>query len=217
MWNVRRDDDNNNKPRVVFVERCLNVASKFKFVTFAAYHHRSSYHKLPPPQLFKLTIHKLDRSSFDVCVARTGTVAELKKTIEDVFAELPREGEREISWSDVWGHFCLCYKGMNLVEDKAFIRSYGVKDGDQLHFVHHLSLDRSPLKKRSKGRTQTRSVTGSDIPKESNIKVGSNSNSVDDLNENYEPYHFDEAFHGEPIGQQRFKLLHLVKTVALIH
>ncbi|KAK9102040.1 hypothetical protein Sjap_019294 [Stephania japonica] len=216
MWNVRRDDS--NKPRVVFVERCLNVASKFKFVAFAAYHHRSSYHKLPPPQLLKLTIHRLDRSSFDVCVTRTGAVAELKRAIEDVFAELPREGEREISWSDVWGHFCLCYKGVNLVDDKAFVRSYGIKDGDQLHFVHHLSLDCSPLKKRSKSRTQTRSVTGSDIPKESKNKVGSNFiSSDDDLKENYEPYHFDEAFHGEPIGQQRFKLIHLVKTVALIH
>lgn len=32
----------------------------------------------------------------------------------------------------VWGHFCLCYDGQKLTNDKAYIRNYGIKDGDQV-------------------------------------------------------------------------------------
>lgn len=32
----------------------------------------------------------------------------------------------------VWGHFCLCYEGHKLINDKSYIRSYGIKEGDQV-------------------------------------------------------------------------------------
>jgi len=32
----------------------------------------------------------------------------------------------------VWGHFCLCYEGEKLIDDKAYIRVVGIKDGDQV-------------------------------------------------------------------------------------
>ncbi|KAE7998924.1 hypothetical protein FH972_003417 [Carpinus fangiana] len=44
-------------------------------------------------------------------------------------------------WSHVWGHFCLCYKGQKLVDDKASVRLFGIKDEDELRFVRHLSIN----------------------------------------------------------------------------
>ncbi|XP_042491609.1 U11/U12 small nuclear ribonucleoprotein 25 kDa protein-like [Macadamia integrifolia] len=92
---------------------------------------RSYYHKLPQ-LLYKLSILKLDGSSFDVQVARTSSVAEVKEAIEDFFHLSPKDGQDEISWSHVWGHFCLSFEGQKLVNDKAYIRSFGIKDGDQV-------------------------------------------------------------------------------------
>lgn len=35
----------------------------------------------------------------------------------------------------VWGHFCLCYEGQKLLNDKAYIRDLRIKDGDQVGFL----------------------------------------------------------------------------------
>ncbi|GMI91886.1 hypothetical protein like AT1G80060 [Hibiscus trionum] len=108
------------------------------------------YRKLPDQNLLNLSILKLDGSLFDVEIGRNATVAELKVAIEDLFAESPGETQGCISWSHVWGHFCLVYEGQKLVNNKACIRNYGIKDGDQLEFVRHMSVNQSPIKRRSK-------------------------------------------------------------------
>lgn len=99
-----------------------------------------SYHKLPP-HLIKLSLVKLDNSSFDVQVNGNATIGELKETVEDVFVQSPKDGANPISWSHVWGHFCLCYEDQKLVNDRDYIRNYGIKDGDKLHFIRHLSIN----------------------------------------------------------------------------
>ncbi|RDX64323.1 hypothetical protein CR513_57135, partial [Mucuna pruriens] len=52
----------------------------------------------------------------------------------------------------VWGQFCLCYDGQKLVTEKDYLRNYGIKDGDQLRFIRHVSnnccVQRKRLKKR---------------------------------------------------------------------
>ncbi|KAH7565018.1 hypothetical protein JRO89_XS09G0111300 [Xanthoceras sorbifolium] len=90
-----------------------------------------SYLKLPQSRL-RLSVLKLDGSLFDVNVQRNATVEELKQAIEEVFTSSPREGQGKISWTHVWGHFCLCYKGSKLMNDKARIRDFRIKDGDQV-------------------------------------------------------------------------------------
>ncbi|XP_062089877.1 uncharacterized protein LOC133796401 isoform X2 [Humulus lupulus] len=85
--------------------------------------------------------------SSDVFVVKNATVAELKKGIEEVFSSSPKEGQDKISWSLVWGHFCLSYQGRKLINDKAQVRHYGIKEGDQLQFVRHMTINYSPLKK----------------------------------------------------------------------
>ncbi|KAJ7978963.1 U11/U12 small nuclear ribonucleoprotein 25 kDa protein [Quillaja saponaria] len=99
-----------------------------------------AYHKLPQPCL-NLSVLKLDGSCFDVQVPRTAKVAELKEAVERVFSQLQNHREITVSWSHVWGHFCLCYNDQKLVDDKAYIGLYGIHDGDQLRFVRHLSFN----------------------------------------------------------------------------
>ncbi|XP_057440261.1 uncharacterized protein LOC130732170 isoform X2 [Lotus japonicus] len=112
------------------------------------------YHRLPS-QTLKLSILKLDASSFYVEVAKTANVAELKKAVEAAFGYMPQKGPGKISWPHVWGQFCLSYEGHKLVTDTDYLRDYGIKDGNQLQFIPHVSnisntssFQRRGLKKR---------------------------------------------------------------------
>ncbi|GMN45443.1 hypothetical protein TIFTF001_014635 [Ficus carica] len=92
----------------------------------------------------------------NVEIAKTATVDELKQAVEAVFSHLPQNGPGKISWPYVWGHFCLSYNGQKLVIDTDCIRDYGVKDGDQLHFMRHVSMSYNMVRKRSKHKNMSR-------------------------------------------------------------
>lgn len=109
----------------------------------------SFYWKLPQ-QPIKLSVLKLDGSCFQIEVTKTSTVAELKQAVEDAFSHLPKKGPGKISWLHVWGHFCLCYNDQKLVTETEYIKNYGIKDGDQLHFVRHQSINYNLRKQRQK-------------------------------------------------------------------
>ncbi|PRQ26731.1 hypothetical protein RchiOBHm_Chr6g0297801 [Rosa chinensis] len=108
-----------------------------------------SYSALPQEPL-KLSVLKLDGSSFDIEVPKTATVSELKRAVEAVFSHMPRKGPGKISWPHVWGHFCLGYAGQKLLVETDHIRDYGIKDGDQLDFVRHVSISYILTRKQSK-------------------------------------------------------------------
>lgn len=108
-----------------------------------------AYDQLPQYR-FRLTIRKLDGCSFQIEVEKTATVAGLKEAVEAVFGHMPRNGPGKISWSHVWGHFCLCYDGWKLLADSEPIKNYGITDGDQLHFDRHVSIRYNLVKRRSK-------------------------------------------------------------------
>ncbi|KAI3468014.1 hypothetical protein Pfo_024677 [Paulownia fortunei] len=97
-----------------------------------------SYNKLHQQPL-RLTVLKLDGSSFGIEVAKMGTVGELKRAVEAAFRHLPKKGPGRVSWEHVWGQFCLCHEGQKLLTDSDYIRMFGIKDGDQLQFTHHAS------------------------------------------------------------------------------
>ncbi|KAK2630757.1 hypothetical protein QOZ80_2AG0104340 [Eleusine coracana subsp. coracana] len=123
-----------------------------------------SYRRLPEPRLH-LTVRKLDASCFDVQIARSAAVWELKAAIEDVFFAIYDDPERTISWQHVWSHFCLCFKDEKLTDDKATLRAFGIRDGDELHFAQHLSIDYNPCKSLSKihrAASHRRSMTSLD-------------------------------------------------------
>ncbi|KAL2493480.1 Ubiquitin-like superfamily protein [Abeliophyllum distichum] len=106
-----------------------------------------SYKKLPR-QLLKISILKLDGSSFSVEVSRNATVASLEFAVEEVYGILPQD-DGNILWSLVWSHFCLCYEGQQLINEKACLQSYGIKDGDELHFSRHMRIDHKPARQQS--------------------------------------------------------------------
>ncbi|XP_019227864.1 PREDICTED: U11/U12 small nuclear ribonucleoprotein 25 kDa protein-like isoform X2 [Nicotiana attenuata] len=107
-----------------------------------------SYNKLPEEPL-KLTVLKLDGSSFDIKVTRNATVADLKQAVEAAFSHLPKTGTGKVSWSHVWGHFCLSYDGRKLLTDGDLLGTYRIKDGDKLSFTRHVSICYNLVKTRS--------------------------------------------------------------------
>ncbi|KAM7490086.1 hypothetical protein LguiA_033007 [Lonicera macranthoides] len=98
------------------------------------------YNKLPEEPL-KLTILKLDGSSFGVDVVKSATVGDLKHSVEDAFSNF---GPDKVSWSHVWGNFCLCYDELKLLNDGDLLGAFGIKDGDQLHFIRHDPASEQP-------------------------------------------------------------------------
>ncbi|XP_058112105.1 uncharacterized protein LOC131255411 [Magnolia sinica] len=183
------------------------------------YHNRRSfsYHKLPQ-QLLKLSVLKLDGSRFEVQISRTASVLQLKQAVEEVFRQSPKEGEDQISWSHVWGHFCLSYEGKKLINDKESLQTFGVKDGDQLHFIRHLSINYNPIKRRtkyhrsaSKHSHAVRSGASSNIREENgeDSDEGGNSPEADGCHQHHQKsdHHEKKAI----IGHVEFKLVHFLK------
>lgn len=107
------------------------------------------YRQLPHQPLM-LSVLKLDGSCFDIQVKRSATVAELKGAVESVFSHMPENGPGKISWLHVWWHFCLCYAGQKLLDDADYIANFGIKDGDQLQFVRHVTTGYNVIRKQSK-------------------------------------------------------------------
>ncbi|XP_057514772.1 uncharacterized protein LOC130796432 [Actinidia eriantha] len=168
-----------------------------------------AYHKLPQP-LLKLSVLKLDGSSFDVCVARNATIAGLKQAVEEVFRSSPNAGEDNISWSQVWGHFCLCYEDQKLIRDKVHIRDFGIKDGDQIKFVRNMYINYRPVKQQSKsisGASRKHSMFSSRTnAHEERHQTSTNDNRIDEDQNNFKPCHCEEEF-PVPI----FKLAHFLR------
>ncbi|KAK9281673.1 hypothetical protein L1049_004577 [Liquidambar formosana] len=170
-----------------------------------------SYRRLPP-QLLRLSVLKLDGCIFDVNVARNATVAELKQAIEEVFSFSPKEGQGKISWSHVWGHFCLCFEHQKLINDKSSIRDFGIKDGDQLEFIRHMSITHDPTKKRSRNSgccLQTLTAFYNRLSTESNDHEEEEQISDHDEQEDiFQNYHYEDE---EEIPMPEFKLAHFLR------
>ncbi|CAL1375030.1 unnamed protein product [Linum trigynum] len=97
-----------------------------------------SYSKLPARPI-TLSVLKLDGSCFDIEVKNSATVGELKQAVEAAFSYMPQKGPGKISWPHVWGHFCLGFHGQKLLSEADSISYFGIREGDQLQFIRHLS------------------------------------------------------------------------------
>ncbi|XP_020872422.1 uncharacterized protein LOC9303322 isoform X1 [Arabidopsis lyrata subsp. lyrata] len=105
---------------------------------------RSFNYNQMPEEPIKLTVLKLDGSSFGIQVLKTATVGELKMAVEAAFSHLPISGPGKISWPHVWGQFCLSYEDKRLINESEYLLEFGIKDGDQstiiqLRFIRHIS------------------------------------------------------------------------------
>ncbi|KAK3040933.1 hypothetical protein RJ639_028807, partial [Escallonia herrerae] len=160
-----------------------------------------SYNRLPQEPL-KLTVLKLDGSSF-------ATVAELKQAVEASFSYLPKTGLGKVSWSHVWGHFCLCYDGQKLLTDGDYIGSYGIKEGDQLQFIRHLSIKYNMIKERPEKQVPDIEESGiSDACEEGEHKIWDDDNYDDQENLTYEQ---DDDEGSDIITHCEYKLAHLLR------
>ncbi|XP_038718518.1 uncharacterized protein LOC120011468 [Tripterygium wilfordii] len=170
-----------------------------------------SYYKIPK-QLLKLSVLKLDGSQFDVHVAKNAKVEELKQTIEELFTSSPKEPEDKISWSQVWGHFCLCYEGRKLINDKASIESFGIKDGNQIQFIRHMSINCLSPRRKSKNHSGT-CKRDSTLSRESNAYEESGQTNSDDTNEddNQEQFKHSSYEDQEEIPLPEFKLANFLR------
>ncbi|EPS73756.1 hypothetical protein M569_01002, partial [Genlisea aurea] len=97
-----------------------------------------SYDKIPQEPL-GLIVLKLDGTSFEIEVERTGTVGDIKRAVESTFSYLPEKGIGRVSWDHVWSQFCLCYDGQKLLHNSDCMYTFGIRDGDQLNFIRYAS------------------------------------------------------------------------------
>ncbi|XXG59244.1 hypothetical protein AAC387_Pa04g1359 [Persea americana] len=171
----------------------------------------SSYYKLPE-QLIKLSVLKLDGSSFDIQISRCATVGEVKLAVEELFSRSTKEeGEGEISWIHVWGHFCLCYDGQKLLNDKESLITFGIKDGDQILFKRHMSMNYNPARRPTRNHKRSHkqhkmSSSGQDIDRG---KLDSNEDDIEDDNEEDKSHHSNNE--NAIIKNAEFKLAHFLK------
>ncbi|KAL2613562.1 hypothetical protein R1flu_025254 [Riccia fluitans] len=88
----------------------------------------------------KLTILKMDNTTFDVAVLNTATVRDLKAAIQKQVDSMEENqlGHRHISWRHVWGNFCLVYNHEQLLNDDTMLREFSMKNNDQLQFTRHV-------------------------------------------------------------------------------
>ncbi|BFI15104.1 U11/U12 small nuclear ribonucleoprotein 25 kDa protein [Marchantia polymorpha subsp. ruderalis] len=102
----------------------------------------------------KLSILKMDNTSFDVAVLNTASVRELKAELEKKVDSMEQGqlGHRHISWKHVWGNFCLTYNNEKLLNDDALLREFGIKNNDQLHFARHIPSREADVHSRAKKR-----------------------------------------------------------------
>uniref|UniRef100_A0A1J3FDN4 U11/U12 small nuclear ribonucleoprotein 25 kDa protein n=1 Tax=Noccaea caerulescens TaxID=107243 RepID=A0A1J3FDN4_NOCCA len=117
---------------------------------------RSFNYNQMPEEPIKLTVLKLDGSSFGIQVLKTATVGELKMAVEAAFSHLPITGPGKISWPHVWGQFCLCYEEQRLINEAQYLTDLGIKDGDQLRFIRHISNYCILMMKQKKSKTTPR-------------------------------------------------------------
>lgn len=100
----------------------------------------------------RISILKLDGSSFDVTLMNSATVKDLKqavrKRIDDT--EQSKMGHRHISWRHVWSNFCLLFHNEKLLDDTAKLQDYGIRNSAQVQFIPYV-ISRA-FKKHSKRR-----------------------------------------------------------------
>ncbi|GER37398.1 U11/U12 small nuclear ribonucleoprotein 25 kDaprotein [Striga asiatica] len=88
----------------------------------------------------RVTVLKLDTTSFEVVVMNSATVKDLKlvinKKVND--AEESSKGHRHISWKHVWANFCLSCHNEKLLDDNASLHDYGLRNNSHVQFVPYV-------------------------------------------------------------------------------
>ncbi|PIA59076.1 hypothetical protein AQUCO_00400141v1 [Aquilegia coerulea] len=89
----------------------------------------------------KLSVAKMDGTSFDVAVLNSATVTDLKIAIKKKTNEMEQSkmGHRHISWRHVWANFGLSHHNEKLIDDNAVLQDFGIRNNSQVHFVPYVT------------------------------------------------------------------------------
>ncbi|CAN4126674.1 unnamed protein product [Withania somnifera] len=91
----------------------------------------------------RISILRLDGSSFEVTVMNSATVKDLKQAVRRRIddTEQSKMGHRHISWRHVWSNFCLLFHNVKLLDDTAKLQDYGIRNNTQvLYFDAHIHI-----------------------------------------------------------------------------
>ncbi|XP_010247283.1 PREDICTED: U11/U12 small nuclear ribonucleoprotein 25 kDa protein isoform X2 [Nelumbo nucifera] len=85
----------------------------------------------------RISVLKMDGTTFDVAVMNSATVKDLKSAIKRKTNDMEQShmGHRHISWRHVWANFCLSYHNEKLIDDNALLQVYGIRNNSQVHYV----------------------------------------------------------------------------------
>uniref|UniRef100_A0A0D3G1A4 SNRNP25 ubiquitin-like domain-containing protein n=3 Tax=Oryza TaxID=4527 RepID=A0A0D3G1A4_9ORYZ len=88
----------------------------------------------------RLTVVKLDGTSFDVAMLNTATVKDLKMAIRKKTDEIEQEkmGHRHISWKHIWDNYCLTHQNEKLIDDNSVLSSNGICNNSKVYFSPHV-------------------------------------------------------------------------------
>ncbi|KAM1387809.1 hypothetical protein ACFX2I_016006 [Malus domestica] len=89
----------------------------------------------------RISVLKLDGTSFDVAVMNSSTVKDLKLAIRKKINEMEQSkmGHRHISWKHVRRNFCLSYDNEKLLDDNIPVQHFGIHNHSQVHFVPYIA------------------------------------------------------------------------------
>ncbi|PKI45607.1 U11/U12 small nuclear ribonucleoprotein 25 kDa protein [Punica granatum] len=93
----------------------------------------------------RLSILRLDGSTFDVVVMNSATVKDLKLAIKKKVNDTEQSdmGHRQISWKHVWANFCLSYQNQKLLDDSSPLQDFGIRHNSQVHFIPSVTAKNS--------------------------------------------------------------------------
>ncbi|KAM0950044.1 putative U11/U12 small nuclear ribonucleoprotein 25kDa protein [Dioscorea sansibarensis] len=85
----------------------------------------------------KVTVVKMDTTSFDVTVLNSATLKDLKSAISKKINEVQQAqmGHRFISWRHVWNNFCLSHQNEKLIDDKSLLADFGIRTNSKVNFT----------------------------------------------------------------------------------
>ncbi|KAK9220495.1 hypothetical protein WN943_009146 [Citrus x changshan-huyou] len=94
----------------------------------------------------RISILKLDGTSFDVAVMNSATVKDLKLAIKKKVNDMEQSnlGHRHISWQvfiapsiqkHVWANYCLSHQNQKLLDENSALQDCGVRNNSQVQFV----------------------------------------------------------------------------------
>ncbi|XP_062098948.1 U11/U12 small nuclear ribonucleoprotein 25 kDa protein-like isoform X2 [Humulus lupulus] len=85
----------------------------------------------------RVAVLKLDDTSF---VMNSATVKDLKLAIKQKVNEVEQSnmGHRHISWKHVWANSCLSYQNEKLLDDKAKLQDFGIRNNSKVQFVPYV-------------------------------------------------------------------------------